>query len=56
MNERNTRPALSSADLLIPNDRGMMDPPGDAPGPPIMTDVLVDGVPAKAGIGFWNLE
>ena len=47
--------ALSSADLLIPNDRGMMDPPGDAPGPPIMTDVLVDGVPAKAGIGFLEL-
>ena len=54
MNEKKTRPAVTSADLLIPNDRGMMDPPRDVPGPPIMTDVLVDGVPAKAGIGFFG--
>ena len=54
MKERNTRPAASSADLLIPNDRGMMDPPGHNPGPPVLTDVLVDGVPAKAGIGVFG--
>ena len=54
MNERKTGPAVSSSDLLIPNVRGMMDTPSDAPSPPIMTDVLVDGVPAKAGIGFFG--
>ena len=54
MNERKTRLALSDDDLLIPNDRGMMDPPGHNPGPPIMTDVLIDGVPARAGIGFFG--
>ena len=54
MNERKTRPALSDEDLLIPNDRGMMDSPGHNPGPPIMADVLIDGVPAKAGIGFFG--
>ena len=54
MNEKKTRPAVSGADLLVSNDRGMMDPPGHNPGPPVLTDVLVDGVPAKAGIGVFG--
>ena len=54
MNEKSTRPAVSAEDLHVPNDRGMMDPPGHNPGPTILTDVLVDGVPAKAGIGVFG--
>ena len=52
MTEVKTRPA-TEADLIVQNDRHGFDQNPNLE-PPIMHDVLVDGQPAKAGVGSFG--